>query len=224
MRTEILSAVNHYIESLYPSEDALHLKSRKLAADFGVAGISLGISEAKILSFLFRSSCAKNTLEIGTLSGLSAQYLMQSMASGGKLWTLEKDQIRGEAAQLVLNERAAMLRKENIEITAEVVIGDARETLPALAAKGPFDFVFIDGNKAAYYDYWLFSRENLRKGGILVADNVFLSGAVWGEVGSGKFSDKQIQIMKKFNSEIVKEWDGVVIPTSEGMLVAQKPI
>ena len=103
-------------------------------------------------------------------------------------------------------------------------MGDAREELEKLNSLGPFDGVFIDGNKAAYGDYLAWAEQNLRVGGVILADNIFLSGSVWGESTQQKFSDKQIRVMQEFNNRLSDptKFQSAVVPTFEGLFVAIK--
>jgi predicted O-methyltransferase YrrM len=157
-------------------------------------------------------------VEIGTLTGLSAQYIHDALPAGGELWTLEKSPEHAAKASEVF----AKLDQSSKKI--HLVIGDAREELPKLSVQGPFDGVFIDGNKAAYLDYLLWAEKNVRAGGLILADNIFLSGAVWGEATRQKFSDKQIKVMQDFNQRLANPdlYTGAVIPTFEGLYIAIK--
>ncbi|MNT10850.1 putative O-methyltransferase [compost metagenome] len=161
----------------------------------------------------------KKFVEIGTLTGLSAQYIFEALPEGGELWTLEKDpKHAGMAQQAFAKMNVASSKK------IHVIVGDARIELEKLAALGPFDGVFIDGNKAAYMDYLMWSEKNLRAGGLVLADNVFLSGAVWGDATTQKFSEKQVRVMQEVNLRLADKslYTSSLIPTFEGLFAAIK--
>lgn len=206
-----------YIDSLVPAENTGKLHSRAAAEELGLGRISLSSSEGQLLSFMIRLHQCRKFVEIGTLTGLSAQYILEGMDGAGSLWTLEKT----EAHAVKAREALAL---HPFGEKAHVVIGDARVTLETVASEGPFDGVFIDGNKAAYRDYLVWAEKNIRRGGLIVADNVFLSGAVWGETTQQKFSEKQIGVLRAFNQRLAdpKLYDSVIIPTQEGMTFAIK--
>ncbi|MES3036924.1 MAG: O-methyltransferase, partial [Bdellovibrionota bacterium] len=67
------------------------------------------------------------------------------------------------------------------------------------------------------------AEKNLRSGGIIVGDNVFLRGGVYGN-NDTPFSAKQIEVLKSFNSKLAdpKFYETCLIPTGEGLLVAIK--
>jgi predicted O-methyltransferase YrrM len=143
--------------------------------------------------------------------------VLEGADPGTKLWTLEKSPEHAERANNVLSSYIAKGQ-------CEIILGDAREKLNELGSQGPFDLVFIDGNKAAYLDYFNWAIENVKRGGFIVADNVFLSGAVWGEPTEQKFNEKQINAVKKMNEIAFRneKLKSFFIPTEEGMLVCKK--
>ncbi len=177
-------------------------------------GISLGLVESQMISFLIRQHHCKKFVEIGTLTGASALWILQALPQDGKLWTLEKDFKHAEVAKAILS----------TDPRATVVEGDARETLRTLESHGPFDGVLIDGNKAAYGDYLEWAEKNLKPGGLVIADNVFLGGSVLEHDPNSHFSDKQVEIMRKFNRRLAdpQVFDFCLVPTSEGLMVAVK--
>jgi len=216
MRTQSPASQN-YIESMLKPESSSKVKSRLFAEELGLGKISLSPSEGTLLSFLIQQHECRKFVEIGTLTGLSAQYILEGMNNEGKLWSLEKTELHAEKAREALTGHPASGK-------INFVVGDARVTLETLAAEGPFDGVFIDGNKAAYGDYLAWAEKNVRRGGLIIADNVFLSGAVWGETTTQKFNEKQIRVMREFNLRLADPalYRGVIIPTGEGLNVAVK--
>lgn len=206
------------MEMLIGAESASKQAARTAADQLGLGIISLSSVEASLLRALTDLSNAKKIVEIGTLTGLSALAVLEGNQTAGlKLWTLEKSAEHAAAACKVLD---SYIRDGR----CEVVVGDAREKLESLVSNGPFDLVFIDGNKAAYLDYFNWAVRNVKPGGLIVADNVFLSGAVWGDPTEQKFNEKQIGAVKKMNELAFAEKNlkSFFIPTEEGMLVCKK--
>lgn len=218
MREIDLTAQESYITGLFSEESSLKTKSRQASEELGLSRISISSFEAQIVKTLLKLSKAKKCVEIGTLTGLSAQYFFEALPEDGELWTLEKDPAHAQKAAEVFSQLNQSHKKIHL------IVGDARQELPRLQDCGPFDAVFIDGNKAAYKDYLLWAEENLRSGGLVLADNIFLSGAVWGGATQQKFSEKQIRIMQEFNRRLADEslYDSAIIPTFEGLFVAIK--
>ena len=206
-----------YIEKLSENESPNKIAARKNSESLGLEAISLSKAEAQILQFLVMMTDAGKVVEIGTLTGLSALYILDSLKSNGQLWTLEKSAEHAALAETVLSD---YIKKKRCHI----LIGDAREVLAGLVTEGPFDAIFIDGNKAAYLDYFKWAVRNVKIGGLIVADNVFLAGAVWGDASSQKFSEKQIKVVNEMNQLAYadKNLKAIVLPTEEGLLVCKK--
>jgi predicted O-methyltransferase YrrM len=218
MRELVLSNKEKYLDTLLGEENEAQKLSRQLADELGLGRISISPAEARLIQTLVRLHGCKKFVEIGTLTGLSAQYILDALPEDGELWTLEKDPKHADMAQRAFAKMNLGSKK------IHVIVGDARTELEKLAALGPFDGVFIDGNKAAYMDYLMWSEKNLRVGGLVLADNVFLSGAVWGDSTTQKFSEKQVRVMQEVNLRLADKslYTSSLIPTFEGLFAAIK--
>ncbi len=206
-----------YITSLLPLESENMRLSRQAAEQLKLGGISLSGVEGQMLHFFIRSIGAKKVVEIGTLTGLSAQYILNALPQDGYLWTLEKSQQHADLAASSLD----VAIKNN---RCEIIVGDALINLPKIERHSPFDAVFIDGNKAAYLDYYKWAVACVRPGGVIIVDNTFLSGAVWGEATEQKFGEKQISAVKEMNALAFQNetLHSAMIPTTEGLLITFK--
>jgi predicted O-methyltransferase YrrM len=54
----------------------------------------------------------------------------------------------------------------------KVIVGRGVDTLPTLGPDGSFDLAFIDADKPSNLDYFLQAKRLVRKGGIIIVDNV----------------------------------------------------
>lgn len=219
MRSEIKSEVLKYFDTLAPKESLSVQLTRKFAEDIDRQGISLGPLECQILSMMITLHRPMKFVEIGTLTGTTALTILESMAPEAELWSFEKnEQHLGFAKQAWENEK----EKKNKKL--HLVLGDAKEKLETIKDQGPFDGIFIDGNKAAYMDYLVWAEANLKKGALILADNIFLSGAVWKGPEGTPFSLKQISIMQNFNQRLSDplKYKSCLVPTDEGLFIAQK--
>lgn len=206
-----------YERTLFPADPLMNL-AREKAQGLNLLGISLSFSEASLLRFLVQSIQAKKFVEIGTLTGFSALAIIDGLVNAGQLWTFEKNPVQGKMAEKILQEKTQSCGK-----SACVVIGDAEATLATIEDQGPFDGIFIDGNKAAYLKYLNWAEKNVRQGGLIIADNVFLQGTVWGETNE-RFGAQQISVMKEFNQRLSdpQKYLYSLVPTAEGLSIAKK--
>ena len=103
-------------------------------------------------------------LEIGGSRGYSSIWLAAGARYlGGRLVSLEADPAKCEAWRRNVAEAG-------LEEWAELIEGDARETLAAI--DDVFDVVFLDAEKEDYEDLFQLARTKLEPAAVVVADNV----------------------------------------------------
>ncbi len=134
-----------------------------------VPRMQVGHVEGSFLRLLTRAIEAKHVLEIGTFTGYSALCMAEGMPQGGKLITCDVD----ESAAKIAREHWKQSHHGK-KIVFE--IGPALDTLKKF--RGPFDLVFIDADKENYLNYWNAVLPKVRKGGMILVDNVLWSGRV----------------------------------------------
>ncbi|KAG6816085.1 hypothetical protein H0H87_008747 [Tephrocybe sp. NHM501043] len=61
---------------------------------------------------------------------------------------------------------------------SEVIVGKAVDSLAKLHPDVPFDFVFIDADKPSNVEYFTQAKRLVRRGGVIVVDNVVRQGKV----------------------------------------------
>jgi predicted O-methyltransferase YrrM len=139
----------------------------------GLPAISVSPTQGKLLHLLARSIGAARILEVGTLGGYSTIWLARALPPTGSLVTLEIDPRHAEVAQV-------NLVRAGLADTVEIRVGPAADTLARIGAAGeaPFDFVFIDADKASNAVYFAWAMRLTRPGSVIVVDNVVRGGAV----------------------------------------------
>lgn len=204
-----------YYSLTHPALEKIKSELEKDQLDF----MSVSPVEARFLQFLVEGFNVKTIVEIGSLYGYSAAAMGLSLPSDGKIYCFEKDEARSQRI-------AENLRKSSLKCEFEVFSGDALESLRKIEQQGPFDLVFIDANKNAYVEYLNWAESNTKKGSLIVGDNTFLFGALWGDSRSSNVSQKQIETMNEFNRRLSDQakYRSIMIPTQEGMTVAQRRV
>lgn len=213
MTSDIFNSREEYIRALFGHETAAQ-KTARAALRGAHDGISLHAEEARILQLLIRLSGARKIVEIGTLGGYSALAMAAAMPEDGHIITLEKDAARAAQA------RANTAQEKRIEI----IEGDARATLLQIKDRAPFDMIFIDADKLNYTHYLDWAEEYVRKGGLIVGDNTLLFDAVWMQERPPRVRDTALAAMRDFNRRLADadKYLGIMLPTAEGMTIAQK--
>ena len=160
--SKIVECPDKYFKNLISARDELLLELEAEAERENIPIVGPVVGE--LLFILAAATRAHNILEIGTATGYSAIYLARGCESvNGRVITLELD--RSRAASARQNFEKAGLGKR-----VEVREGDALNLLNTL--DDAFDLIFIDIEKKDYAGALPDCGRLLRKGGLLVADNV----------------------------------------------------
>ena len=135
---------------------------------FQRSGLSTTPGDAMMLRILIESMNAKRGVEVGVAAGFGAINMgIGFERTGGHLYSLEIDAKRAEDSR-------QNVAKVGLEKTVTVMLGDALKVIPKL--KGEFDFIFIDANKPDYMKYLKAIEPKLKRGAVVVAENVIKSG------------------------------------------------
>ncbi|MBV6641115.1 MAG: O-methyltransferase [Cyclobacteriaceae bacterium] len=170
-----------------------------------------GHLQGRYLSMLSKMIQPKYILEIGTYTGYSALCLAEGLQKDGKLITLEKnEELKGKIS--------AYLDQSNYKDQIEVKIGEAASILPTL--NYTWDMIFIDADKENYPVYYDMTLDNLRSGGLLLADNVLWSGKVY----DPQQQDKVTNTIRSFNEMVLNDprVENILLPIRDGIMMARK--
>ncbi|QKW18423.1 O-methyltransferase [Kitasatospora sp. NA04385] len=168
---QVWTAVDEYAEALLIGPDEA-LDAALAAADgAGLPPIAVAANQGKLLHLLARIQGARRILEIGTLAGYSTIWLARALPDGGTLTTLEIDPAHAAVA-------TANLERAGLGDRVEVRLGPALDTLAQLTAQGgePYDFFFVDADKANIPHYVEAALALARPGAVIVVDNVVRGG------------------------------------------------
>lgn len=108
-------------------------------------------------------------LEVGTAVGFSALLMSEYAPAGCEITTIENYEKRIPIAR-------NNFKRAGKESQITLLEGDAMEVLPMLDE--PYDFIFMDAAKGQYIHYMPEAIRLLRKGGLLVSDNVLQDGDI----------------------------------------------
>ena len=124
-------------------------------------------------------------LELGGSRGYSTIWLAAGVRYlGGRVLSLEHHPAKVEA-WLANVEEAALLE------WAELVPGDAFETLPAI--DDVFDVIFLDAEKELYEPLLDAARDKLEPGAVVIADNVLSHEEVLGAYSRARQADPTLE-------------------------------
>ncbi len=209
----IAEAIQNYSEGFTEQESEL-LKdlNRETNLKVNQPRMLSGHLQGRILSFLSKLIQPEFILEIGTYTGYSALCLAEGLRTGGKLVTIDP------------NEETNLFAKKFFEASPyakqiKLVKDQALNVIPKL--DGAIDLVFIDADKKNYLNYYKEVIKKVRKGGVIIADNVLWSGKV---VENESSMDVETKAIHEFNSFVSKDErvEHLLLPVRDGLMLLRK--
>lgn len=168
-----------YLASVNPDEHPELARCRQeTAAMGGVSVMQISAEQGAFMQILARLIGAKRAFEIGVFTGYSALATALTL----------KDMHGGDAKLLACDvsedwtsKARGYWRAAGVEDIIDLRVAPAAETLDARIAAGEggsYDLGFIDADKTGYDAYYERGLSLLRRGGLMLFDNVLWSGSV----------------------------------------------
>ena len=175
------------------------------------ANMLSGPLQGKLLEMLSKIIKPKYILEVGAFTGYSALCLAKGLQTEGYLHTIE---LREEDAATAQNYFAKSSHNDKIILHR----GNALEIIPDLDFN--WDLIFIDADKTNYINYYELTLPRLKKGGVILADNVLFHGDVLKE----KITGKNGIAINAFNEHVAKDErvQQVILSIRDGLMMIIK--
>ncbi len=202
-----------YLDTLLPARDALLTEMEDYSAKQGVPSSDPEV--ALFLAITARAINARRALEIGTAIGYGAITLARAMTAEGRVTTIDPSDSRVKTAR-------DFLRRAGVESQVEIIQAKALDALPQLDAS--FDIAYLDAVKEEYCDYLDLIVPRIRKGGVIIADNVLWKG----QVATGRLlspdQKESTETLIEFNRRFVThpELLGLILPFGDGLAYGVK--
>ncbi len=170
-----------------------------------------GHFQGRVLSILSKLIRPKNILEIGTYTGYSALCLAEGMLENGELHTIDH------------NEELYDFQRKYFDASGygEQIfqhVGNAVEIIPKLSKT--FDLVFIDADKNNYPKYLEIILPKLKKGAVILSDNVLWSGKVVKPIAKNDSDTKALLLYNKMLNEH-PSLETVLLPIRDGLTISR---
>jgi caffeoyl-CoA O-methyltransferase len=163
-----------------------------------------------LLELLAAATGAQRAVEVGTAIGVSTLHLARG---GAHVTSFEIDPERHEQARDYLT-RAGLGERVDLRL---------QDATTGLAELEPgFDLAFIDGPKGLYGGHLEQVVELLRPGGLLLVDNVLMSGSVATQEPEAQWSTEHIEGMRAFNARLAErpQLRTTLLPVGDGVALS----
>ncbi|WVE60718.1 O-methyltransferase [Enterococcus faecium] len=205
--------------------DFMRTQQKKLPGELGKLEEEAHVAEVPViphetvvfLKFLLGQLQPERILEIGAAIGFSSSVMATTIGENAHVTTIDRFDVMIEKAKK---------NYERLGLTDKVTLleGQAADILPELS--GPYDFIFMDSAKSKYIEFLPECLRLLRKGGVLMVDDIFQGGTILlpdEEIPRGKRAihrklNEFLRVVMDYpdlTSTILPLGDGVILMTKE---------
>jgi len=174
IHTPITDELAEYIRRVTLREPEPLRRLRAETEDHPHASMQTSPEQGQFLHLMARVAGARKTLEVGVFMGYSSTWVALALPPGGKVIACDRSE------EFTARARRTW-REAGVEDRVELHLAPALETLDGLIAAGQdgsFDLAFIDADKGNYANYYERALVLIRRGGLIVVDNVLWDGSV----------------------------------------------
>ena len=204
--------------------DFMRTQQKKLPGELGKLEEEAHVAEVPViphetvvfLKFLLGQLQPERILEIGAAIGFSSSVMATTIGENAYVTTIDRFDVMIEKAKK---------NYERLGLTDKVTLleGQAADILPELS--GPYDFIFMDSAKSKYIEFLPECLRLLRKGGVLMVDDIFQGGTILlpdEEIPRGKRA-----IHRKLNEFLRVVMDhpdltSTILPLGDGVILMTK--
>lgn len=200
--------VERYLHELQLSTDPVLLEMEALARErrFPIIGPLVG----RMCETLARAISARRVFEMGSGYGYSTFWFARAVGEAGEV-------VHTDGSAENSGQARAFLGRAGLADRVRFLVGDARRLLQT--ETGPFDVVFCDIDKEGYPEALELARAKLRKGGLLITDNVLWSGRV-----ARPDPDETTRAIQTYNAAafVAADLASIIVPLRDGVGVHLK--
>jgi caffeoyl-CoA O-methyltransferase len=201
-----------YLNQFKDQNDPLINEMEKYAEEHHIP--ILDWQSATFMEILIRTINPKRVLEIGTAIAYSSIRIARNLKKKGIVHTIEKSK-----DNIVLAK--GYIKKSGFEEKIKIMAGNAFDIIPGLEKK--YDFIFLDADKNEYSKLFGLSVPLLKKGGVIMVDNLLWHGQTAAEKVPVNFKTSTDYI-RNFNNEFMAEpsLKSSIIPVGDGLGIGVK--
>ncbi|MBB0247280.1 SAM-dependent methyltransferase [Streptomyces alkaliphilus] len=205
---------DYLIAHATPADDVLRDLAEETRRSYpDLTSMQITQDEGALLALLVGLTGARRIIEVGTFTGYSALCMARALPSDGTLLACDVSEEWTSVARRHW-ERAGVADRIDLRLAP------ALETIRSLPDEETFDLAFIDADKVGYPDYWEALVPRMRRGGLLVLDNVLRSG----KVVDPEARDEATEAIRRVNDTITADErvESVLLPVRDGVTLARR--
>ncbi len=205
-----------YVDANWLRDSPLKRRLRAQTARLPQAGMQISAHQGQQIAWLARAVGARRAVEVGTFTGYSALCIAEALPPDGRLWCCDVSEGWTRIGR-------RYWKDAGLDSRIVLTIAPALRTLDRLLGEGlegRLDLAFIDANKDEYDAYYERCLRLVRKGGLILIDNVLWSGSV----ANLAEKDEDTQAIRALNTKLASDSriDLTLSVVGDGMTCALK--
>jgi caffeoyl-CoA O-methyltransferase len=203
-------SIESYLHSMLPARDEV-LREMELQAKQRNIPI-IGPVVASFLYQLAQIAKAQTVFELGSAIGYSTIWWARALGPSGKV-------VYTDSSRKNADEARRYFERAGVAVRIDVRIGDALEILSE-EKPDSYDIIFNDVDKEDYPRVFSLAADRVRRGGLLISDNVLWQG----KVADPDAADDATRAVREFNRLLYASPDffTTIIPMRDGVAIAQR--
>ena len=202
-------SIENYMYSLLPARDEVlaEIESQAAKRHIPIVGPLVG----SLFHLVASITGAHKVFEMGSAVGYSTIWWARGVGPQGRVLYTDGDANNAKEAR-------GYFDRAGVASRIEIHTGDALEILSEQGS-GEFDIIFCDIDKDEYPRALKLALPRVKKGGLIIADNVLFKGQV-----SASSQDERVKAIQEFNRMLYSssELETVVLPLRDGVSIARK--
>ena len=205
-----------YLRRVAVREPAVLWRLRAETASMPEANMQIAPEQGALMTLLAELTGARRCLELGTFTGYSALAVALVLPPGGRVVCCDMSREWTDVGRRFWAEAG-------VDDRIEVRIGPALDSLDAMINEGAsdsVDFAFVDAAKEEYPAYYERLMRLVRRGGLMLFDNVFWGG----DVVNPEVDDSDVRGIRELNERLAADERVTVamVPLADGLTLVRR--
>ncbi|MBA4169017.1 MAG: class I SAM-dependent methyltransferase [Chloroflexi bacterium] len=200
-----------YVRTVGVREHPVLAALRQSTANMPEHSMQIAPEQGGFMALLVRLMYIRDILEIGTFTGYSSTAMALALPPEGRITCCDVSREWTDFARRAWTDAG-------VADQVDLRLGPATETLATLE-NDSFDLAFIDADKTGYDAYYEGCLRVVRRGGLILIDNVLQAGRVTDETQA----DDNVAAIRALNVKIAADErvDHVLLPVADGLTMAR---